>query len=117
MENDPNKKESKGKRILKKALRRNSKSSSNNSQNDRRTEERRGSPAEAPGPGQPAPAAPALLDIQEENNLTQDEEPTTSRILKTKFKVPTKSNETSRSQASTSKKNLKRVCLLIYWIQ
>lgn len=117
MENDPNKKESKGKRILKKALRRNSKSSSNNSQNDRRTEERRGSPAEAPGPGQPAPAAPPLLDIQEENNLTQDEEPTTSRILKTKFKVPTKSNETSRSQASTSKKNLKRVCLLIYLIQ
>lgn len=32
MENDPNKKESKGKRILKKAIRRNSKSNSNNSQ-------------------------------------------------------------------------------------
>lgn len=124
MENDPNKKESKGKRILKKALRRTSKSS-NSSTNESSLAISRSKSCEAnpgvaaandsaPLPKPDGAADPELIeapaaakktvDIQEGNNIIHEDNTPSTRDLKHS------SQEEYLSEPSTSKKNLKRVC-------
>lgn len=129
MENDPNKKEFKGKRILKKALRRTSKSSnsSNNESNlgvsrSKSFESKRAAGAETANDSAPLPrpdgatataaddkitdiALKKTVDIQEQHNIIhEDQTPVSTRDLKLS------SQNDINSEPSTSKKNLKRVC-------
>ncbi|KPI99401.1 PREDICTED: zinc finger AN1 domain-containing stress-associated protein 15 isoform X1 [Papilio xuthus] len=125
MENDPSKKESKGKRILKKALRRNSKSSNNNSGADD-TSVSRSKSFQSKRRGveinDPLPTPEGAIEKDKIDALRARAEPTPDKI-QNDFVEPLKANDIrdkiknsavkfdkkdDRSSLSSVKKNLKR---------